>query len=81
MRRIFSDWAQGEYAWIIAPLAIWMTAWLVNTVILMIRRRRWLHPMRGDGQAGWIWKGTFLAAVAWMVVWLVVKGVAPEAGS
>lgn len=80
MRGLFSDWFRGEYAWVIAPLAIWMAAWLLNTIVLMIRRKQLLHPLLGDRQAGWIWKGTFLAAAGWALVWVVVLGAAPPLG-
>lgn len=81
MRNVFSNWFRGEYAWVIAPLAIWMSAWLLNTVFQMIRQKRLLHPLLGVREAGWIWKGTFLAAIAWALVWVVVLGASSKDGS
>ncbi len=80
MRNLFSDWFRGDYAWVIAPLGVWMVAWLLNTLVQMIRRRRLLHPLFGDRQAGWVWKATFLAVVVWGVGWTIWLGAAPEGG-
>lgn len=71
MRRLFSGWYRGEHAWIVAPLALWLAAYLVWVVVLMIRRRRMIGMFAAARQLGWPWKVSFAAAVVWLVGWAV----------
>jgi len=40
VRRVFSSWYLDKRAWIVAPLAMWMLAYLVVAVVTMIVQRR-----------------------------------------
>lgn len=77
MRRLFSDWSRGEHAWIVAPLALWLAAFIVRGIVMMIRQKRVLGRGAVARQLGWPWKASFVAAVTWLVgwaVWLAASG-------
>ncbi len=76
LRRILSGWYLDERAWVVAPLALWMLAYLVGALVTMIARRRAMSPRAFGRQLGPVWKLTFVAAVLWLVgwsVWLTVE--------
>lgn len=77
MRRILSGWHLDERAWVVAPLVLWMAAFIALTVFLMIRRRRVMGMMAAARGLGWGWRISFLLAVVWLVgwaIWLTVMG-------
>lgn len=77
MQRIFSGWHLGERAWVVAPLAIWIAAYLLFALGTMIVRRRPVSVRGFVRELGTVWKVTFAAAVIWLVgwsIWLTVEG-------
>jgi hypothetical protein len=77
LRRIFSGWYLDERAWVVAPLALWMLAYLVVALVTMIVRRRPVSMRGFVRELGLWWKVSFAAAVVWLVgwsVWLTVGG-------
>lgn len=73
LRRLFSGWHLDERAFVVAPLALWLLAFLFRAAYLMAIRRRVMsrgHVVRELGPA---WKVTFVLAVAWLIgcaIWL-----------
>jgi hypothetical protein len=59
----------------------WFIAWLLYTILVMVTRRQLLSPLRGVANAHWIWQATFLAAIAWLLVWALVLSLTPQAAS
>lgn len=59
----------------VAPLALWIAAFIVRAVVMMVMRRRMISPGQVAARLGWGWKLGFAAAVAWLlgsVVWLLI---------
>ena len=71
MRRIFSEWFKDERAFVVAPLALWILALIVWSLVTMVRTRRLRGPGAGLRNMGIGWKLSFAAAVVWLVGWSV----------
>jgi hypothetical protein len=69
MRRIFSDWSWDERALVAGPLALWIAAFLLWSIVLMVRGGRMRGPMAAARQLGMGWKVSFVAVAAWLVGW------------
>lgn len=77
MRQIFREWNWDERTLAVGPLALWIAAFLVWSLVLMVRRRRWRSPAGAARELGVGWKASFVVVVAWLVgcsVWLTVTG-------
>lgn len=71
MRQILSGWYLDERAWVVAPVVAWMVAYLVLTVVLMIRRRRVMGLTSAARELGVGWRVTFALAVIWLAGWAI----------
>lgn len=71
MQRIFSGWHLGERAWVAAPLAIWIAAYLLFALGTMVVRRRPVSIHGFVRELGLWWKVSFAAAAVWLAGWSV----------
>ena len=77
MRRIFQEWGWDERALASGPLALWIAAFLVWSIVRMVRGGRMRSPLAAARNLGAGWRISFFAAVVWLVgcaVWLTVAG-------
>jgi len=75
VRIIFTNWYESPTAWVVAPMAVWIGAYLLFAIGTMIRRRRMYGPWSLIRELGTGWRIAFALSLVWLVgssVWLAV---------